>query len=175
MTSDCDEGKFLSALAAFRCRVLYANVSYDHMVGWRTSSVRREEELVKPTNGSLDGYKHIVNVEHCPPVLSESPNFPSEAAEAKEAAQNYPSTQNTLEYHEIMEDEMIRGLQRLGWMKVDVSFHSIFWPFFAHFNIQGKNERFHNAGAGVVAHVADTIKQQDSSPCIGVSRCILTR
>ncbi|XP_047964729.1 uncharacterized protein LOC125209164, partial [Salvia hispanica] len=168
MVSDCDEGKFLSALAAFRCRVLYANVSYDHMVGWRTSSVRREEELVKPTNGSLDGYKHIVNVEHCPPVLSESPNFPSEAAEAKEAAQNYLSTQNTVEYHEIVEDEMIRGLQRLGWMKVDVSFHSIFWPFFAHFNIQGKNERFHNAGAGVVAHVADTIKQQDSSPCIGV-------
>ncbi|KAL1560327.1 hypothetical protein AAHA92_10547 [Salvia divinorum] len=175
MASDCDEEKFLSALAAFRCRVLYANVSYDHMVGWRTSSVRREEELVKPTNGSLDGYKHIVNVEYCPPVLSESPNFPSEAAEAKEAAQNYPSTQNTVEYHEIMEDEMIRGLQRLGWMKVDVSFHSVFLPFFAHFNIQVKNERFHNAGAGVVAHVADTIKQQDSSPCIGVTRCMLTR
>ncbi|XP_042006435.1 uncharacterized protein LOC121755218 isoform X4 [Salvia splendens] len=136
MASDCDEGKFLSALAAFRCRVLYANVSYDHMVGWCTSSIRREEELVKPTDGSLDGYEHIVNVEYCPPVLSESPNFPSEAAEAKEAAQNDPSTQNTVEYHEIMEDEMIRGLQRLGWTKVDVSFHSVLWPFFAHYNIQ---------------------------------------
>ncbi|XP_042010442.1 uncharacterized protein LOC121759019 isoform X3 [Salvia splendens] len=169
MASDCDEGKFLSALGAFRCRFLYANVSYDHMVGWRTSSIRREEELVKPTDGSLDGYEHIVNVEYCPPVLSESPNFPSEAAEAKEAAQNDPSTQNTVEYHEIMEDEMIRGLQRLGWTKVDVSFHSVLWPFFAHYNIQVKNERFHNAGAGVVAHVADTIKQQDSSPCIGVN------
>ncbi|KAG6407282.1 hypothetical protein SASPL_130268 [Salvia splendens] len=167
MASDCDEGKFLSALAAFRCRVLYANVSYDHMVGWCTSSIRREEELVKPTDGSLDGYEHIVNVEYCPPVLSESPNFPSEAAEAKEAAQNDPSTQNTVEYHEIMEDEMIRGLQRLGWTKVDVSFHSVLWPFFAHYNIQVKNERFHNAGAGVVSHVADTIKQ--SSPCIGVN------
>ncbi|KAG6383944.1 hypothetical protein SASPL_156265 [Salvia splendens] len=152
MASDCDEGKFLSALGVFRCRFLYANVSYDHMV-----------------DGSLDGYEHIVNVEYCPPVLSESPNFPSEAAEAKEAAQNDPSTQNTVEYHEIMEDEMIRGLQRLGWTKVDVSFHSVLWPFFAHYNIQVKNERFHNAGAGVVAHVADTIKQQDSSPCIGVN------
>ncbi|KAH6773621.1 Hydrolase-like protein family [Perilla frutescens var. hirtella] len=169
MASDCDEGKFLSALGAFKYRVLYANVSYDHMVGWRTSSIRREEELVKPTDGSLDGYEHIVNLEYCPPVLSESPNFPSKAAEAKEAAQNDPSTQNTVEYHEIMEDEMIRGLQRLGWTKVDVSFHSVFWPFFAHYNIQVKNELFHNAGAGVVAHVADTIKQQDSSPYIGVS------
>ncbi|KAL0310631.1 UNVERIFIED_CONTAM: hypothetical protein Sangu_2357800 [Sesamum angustifolium] len=58
-------------------------------------------------------------------------------------------------------EEMIHGLQRLGWMKVDVSFHSAFWPFFAHNNIHVKNEWFHNAGAGVVAHVADTIKQQE--------------
>lgn len=85
---------------------------------------------------------------------------------------------------------MIHGLQRLGWRKVEVSFHSAFWPFFAHNNIhvrasnckfflihdvalmyllilgshdsqQVKNEWFHNAGAGVVAHVADTIKQQE--------------
>ncbi|XP_047950290.1 uncharacterized protein LOC125195998 isoform X3 [Salvia hispanica] len=47
MASDCEEGKFISALGAFRCRVLYANVSYDHMVGWRTSSIRREKELFK--------------------------------------------------------------------------------------------------------------------------------
>lgn len=60
-------------------------------------------DTLQPTNGSLDGYEHIVNVEYCPPVLSESPNFPSEAAEAKEAAQNDPSTQNTVDYHEIME------------------------------------------------------------------------
>ncbi|CAK9165755.1 unnamed protein product [Ilex paraguariensis] len=56
---------------------------------------------------------------------------------------------------------MIRGLQRLGWKKVDVSFHSAFWPFFAHNNIHVKNEWFHNAGTGVVAHVADSIKQQE--------------
>ncbi|KAK3005587.1 hypothetical protein RJ639_017219 [Escallonia herrerae] len=59
MASDCDDGKFIAALGAFRCRILYANVSYDRilllsspkhypdMVGWRTSSVRRETELVK--------------------------------------------------------------------------------------------------------------------------------
>lgn len=164
MASDCEDGKFISALGAFRCRVLYANVSYDHMVGWRTSSIRRETELVKPPQRSLDGYKHVVDVEHCPPVLSDSPQFPPEAAKAKEAAQNAPTMQNTLEYHEIVEEEMIRGLQQLGWKKVDVSFHSAFWPFFAHNNIHVKNEWFHNAGAGVIAHVADSINQQEKQP-----------
>ncbi|XP_073280578.1 uncharacterized protein, partial [Primulina huaijiensis] len=173
MASDCEDGKFISALGAFRCRVLYANVSYDYMVGWRTSSIRREIELVKPPTRSLDGYKHVVAVEYCPPVLSDVPKFPLEAAKAKEAAQNEPSTQNTVEYHEFMEEEIIHGLQRIGWWKVDVSFHSAFWPFFAHNNIHVKNHWFHNAGAGVVAHVADTInrqeKQQDASTCIAAS------
>ncbi|KAK4770811.1 hypothetical protein SAY87_031343 [Trapa incisa] len=169
MASDCEDGKFISALGVFRCRILYANVSYDHMVGWRTSSIRRETELVKPPRRSLDGYKHVVDVEYCPPVPSEGPHFPPEAAKAKEAAQNTPSIQNTLEYHEIMEEEMISGLQQLGWRKVDVSFHSALWPFLAHNNIHVKNEWLHNAGVGVVAHVADSLKQQESSPCISAS------
>ncbi|GKU92336.1 hypothetical protein SLEP1_g6077 [Rubroshorea leprosula] len=122
MTSDCEDGKFLSALGAFRCRIVYANVSYDHMVGWRTSSIRRETELVKPPLRSLDGYKHVVDVEYCPSVSSDGPRFPPEAIKAKEAAQNAPNAQNTTEYHECMEEEMIRGLQKLAWKKVDVSF-----------------------------------------------------
>ncbi|CAA0817775.1 Hydrolase-like protein family [Striga hermonthica] len=138
MASDCEDGKFISALGAFKHRFLYANVSYDHMVGWRTSSIRRERELAKPPSQSLDGYEHIVNVEYCPPVLTESPDFSPEAAKAKEAAQNEPNTKNTTEYHEIMEEEMIDGLQRLGWVKADVSFHSAFWPFLAHHNIHVK-------------------------------------
>ncbi|KAF7150672.1 hypothetical protein RHSIM_Rhsim02G0141300 [Rhododendron simsii] len=162
MASDCEDGKFISALGAFRCRILYANVSYDHMVGWRTSSIRRETELFKPPRQSLNGYKHVVDVEYYPPVSSDGPHFPPEAAKAKAAAQNAPNTENTVEYHEIMEEEMIRGLQQLGWKKVDVSFHSAIWPFFAHNNIHVKNEWFHNAGAGVVAHVADSLKQQET-------------
>lgn len=169
MASDCEEGDFLSALGAFRCRSLYANVSYDHMVGWRTSSIRRETELVKPPRRSLDGYKHVVDVEYCPPVSSSGSHFPPEAIKAKEAAQISPSTQNTVEYHEIMEEEMIHGLQQLGWKKVDVSFHSALWPFLAHNNIHVKNEWFHNAGTGVVAHVADSLKQQESSTLIAAS------
>ncbi|RWR96339.1 putative lipase isoform X1 [Cinnamomum micranthum f. kanehirae] len=174
MASDCEDGNFVSALATFKCRILYANVSYDriqlHMVGWRTSSIRRERELPKPPRRSLDGYKHVVDVEYCPPVSSEGPQFPPEAAKAKEAAQSYPNTENTAEYHDIIEEEMIHGLQRLGWRKVDVSFHSAFWPFFAHNNIHVKSEWLHNAGAGVIAHVADSLKQQEStSPYIAAS------
>ncbi|XP_059669861.1 uncharacterized protein LOC132315164 isoform X2 [Cornus florida] len=115
----------------------------------------------QPPRRSLDGYKHVVDVEYCPPVSSEGPHFPPEAAKAKEAAQKTPNPQNTVEYHEIMEEEMIRGLQQLGWKKVDVSFHSAFWPFFAHNNIHVKSEWLHNAGAGVIAHVADSLKQQE--------------
>ncbi|KAI9198482.1 hypothetical protein LWI28_016647 [Acer negundo] len=169
MASDCEDRQFLSSLGAFRCRILYANVSYDHMVGWRTSSIRRETELVKPPRRSLDGYKHVVDVEFCPPISSDGPHFTQEAVKAKEAAQKEPNMQNTLEYHEIMEDEMIRGLQQLGWKKVDVSFHSTFWPFFAHNNIHVKYEWLHNAGTGVVAHVADSLKQQESSSFIAAS------
>jgi len=166
MASDCEDKKFILALAAFKNRVLYANVSYDHMVGWRTSSIRREKDLVKPSHRSLDGYKHIVNVEYCSPVSSEGPHFPSKAARAKEAAQQTPNTENTEEYHQMMEEEMTHGLQKVGWKKVDVSFHSSFWPYLAHNNIHVKNEWLHNAGAGVIAHVADSIKQQESRPCL---------
>ncbi|KAF4398254.1 hypothetical protein G4B88_009870 [Cannabis sativa] len=191
MASDCEDGKFISALGAFRARIVYANVSYDrilfnailsvmkitivpfiyisflqHMVGWRTSSIRRETEIVKPPRRSLDGYKHVVDVDYIPPISSDGPHFPPEAAKAKEAAQKEPSTKNTVEYHEIMEEEMIHGLQQLGWKRVDVSFHSAMWPFFAHNNIHVKNEWLHNAGVGVVAHVADTLKQEESSQFI---------
>ncbi|KAJ8479659.1 hypothetical protein OPV22_023386 [Ensete ventricosum] len=163
MTSDSEDLKFLSSLAAFRIRILYANVSYDHLVGWRTSSIRREDELAKPCRQSVDGYMHVVNVEYCPPVLSEGPRFPSEAATAKAAAQTASNTQKTAEYYTSMEEEMIRSLQRVGWRKVDVSFHAATWPFFAHNNLHVKRAWLNGAGAGVIAHVADSLKQQEVS------------
>ncbi|KAM3207551.1 hypothetical protein ACQJBY_062676 [Aegilops geniculata] len=159
MTSDHEDKKFISALAAFKNRILYANVSYDHMVGWKTSSIRRELDLRKPLRRSLDGYKYIVNVEYCSPVSSDGPHFASRAARAKEAAQSTPNMENTNEYHQMMEEEMIRGLQRVGWKKVDVNFHASMWPYSAHNNMHVKNEWLHNAGAGVIAHVADSMKQ----------------
>ncbi|KAK7306551.1 hypothetical protein VNO77_44499 [Canavalia gladiata] len=167
MASDCEDGKFISALGAFRCRVVYANVSYDHMVGWRTSSIRREIELGKPPRQSLDGYKHVVEVKYCHPVPYDGPQFPPEAMKAKETAQK--TQNNTVEFHEITEEEMIRGLQQLGWKKVDCSFHSASWPFFAHSNILVKNERLHKAGVGVITHVADSLRQQETSSALAAS------
>ncbi|KAJ1393969.1 hypothetical protein SESBI_34506 [Sesbania bispinosa] len=144
MASDCEDGKFISALGAFRSRVAYAN----------------------PPSQSLDGYKHVVDVEYCTPIPSDGPQFPPEAVKAKEIAQN---TQSTVEFHEIAEEEMIRGLQQLGWTKVDVSFHSAFWPFFAHSNIQVKNTWLFKAGVGVIAHVVDSLRQQETSPILATS------
>lgn len=60
----------------------------------------------QPPQRSLDGYKHVVDVDYCPPVSSNGPHFPPEAAKAKETAQKAPNTQNTLEYHDIMEGEL---------------------------------------------------------------------
>ncbi|XP_025621871.1 uncharacterized protein [Arachis hypogaea] len=163
MASDCEDGKFISALGTFRFRTVYANVSYDHMVGWRTSSIRRETELGKPPSQFLDGYKHVVDVKYCTPVPSDGSQFTPRAMKAKETAQNASYTENTVEYHQIMEEEMIRGLQQLGWKKVDVNFRSATLPFFAHYNIHVKNERLHNAGVGVIAHVADSLRQSEAT------------
>eukprot|EP00252_Welwitschia_mirabilis_P026288 TRINITY_DN8553_c0_g1_i2.p1 TRINITY_DN8553_c0_g1~~TRINITY_DN8553_c0_g1_i2.p1 ORF type:complete len:378 (+),score=75.43 TRINITY_DN8553_c0_g1_i2:187-1320(+) len=163
MASDCEHGKFISTLAAFRSRILYANVSYDHMVGWRTSSIRRESELIKPPKRSVDGYKHIVSAVYSPPVITDGPSYPPGTAEAKEAAQTTPSSEYAEDYYDILEEQMIQGLQRVGWKKVDVSFHSAFWPFFAHNNIHVKQEWLHYEGAGVVSHVADSLKEQETT------------
>ena len=57
----------------------------------------------QPPQRSLDGYKHIVNMQYCPPVPSEGPHFPPEAAKAKEAAQAASNTQDEAEYHDNME------------------------------------------------------------------------
>ena len=44
-----------------------------------------------------------MNIEYCPPVSSDGPHFAPEVSKAKEAAQTEPSTQNTVEYHELVE------------------------------------------------------------------------
>lgn len=62
----------------------------------------------QPPRRSLDGYKHVVDVEYCPPVSSDGPHFTSEAIKAKEAAQNEPNAQNTSEYHVIMEGSSLQ-------------------------------------------------------------------
>ncbi|MCO5559706.1 hypothetical protein L7F22_013307 [Adiantum nelumboides] len=64
MVSDCSQGLFISALHAFQRRVAYANSSYDHMVGWRTATFRREYEIPKLRRQPLDPtYPHVIHIE----------------------------------------------------------------------------------------------------------------
>ncbi|CAA0817616.1 alpha/beta-Hydrolases superfamily protein, partial [Striga hermonthica] len=68
--TDNDEGKppllkRMSALRSFRRRVAYSNVGFDHIVGWRTSSIRRNSELPKWENSVHEKYPHIVFEERC--------------------------------------------------------------------------------------------------------------
>lgn len=163
MATDTKDLQFISALGCFKLRACYANVSYDHMVGWRTSSIRRESELFVPPRISLDGYKHVVGVTHCPPVHMSRPSFESEPAESKETTQRAPSSKMATAYYEKMEEEMIRGLQQISWYKVDVSFHAAFWPYLAHNHIHVKSEWLYYEGAGVVAHVADSFKEEKNA------------
>lgn len=171
MASDCPEGLFISALRAFKSRVVYANVSYDHLVGWRTSSIRRECELSRPPRASMDGYKHVVNVTYSPAVDSDAPSFQQESAQGKAAAQISPSSKKAAAYHDMLEEEMVRGLQQVSWRKVDVSFHAALWPFnlMAHNSGIVMDKRFHFEGTGVVAHVADTLAQQEQNVFIAAS------
>uniref|UniRef100_A0A2P2LJ72 DUF676 domain-containing protein n=1 Tax=Rhizophora mucronata TaxID=61149 RepID=A0A2P2LJ72_RHIMU len=64
MVNDSGDLSFISALRVFKRRVAYANANYDHMVGWRTSSIRRQHELPKSNLLMKDQkYPHVVRVE----------------------------------------------------------------------------------------------------------------
>ncbi|GFY80670.1 alpha/beta-Hydrolases superfamily protein [Actinidia rufa] len=64
MVNDSNDVKFMSALRSFKRRVAYANANYDYVVGWRTSSIRRQHELPKSNLLVKDEkYPHVVYVE----------------------------------------------------------------------------------------------------------------
>ncbi|XP_010265379.1 PREDICTED: uncharacterized protein LOC104603138 isoform X2 [Nelumbo nucifera] len=121
MVNDCDDLKFLSALRSFKRRVAYANANYDHMVGWRTSSIRRQHEL--PKSDLLlkyERYPHIVYIES-----DNDEDFHEKASPAVS--------------HQIvdLEEEMIRGLTQVPWERIDVSFQKSRQRYIAHNTIQG--------------------------------------
>nr|XP_025632950.1 putative lipase YOR059C isoform X1 [Arachis hypogaea]XP_025632951.1 putative lipase YOR059C isoform X1 [Arachis hypogaea] len=165
MVEDCDGCYFMSALRAFKRRVVYSNVGYDHIVGWRTSSIRRDSELPKVLpgmpfvllSGSTDPlllcsdsniylqweeslnekYPHVVYEEHCKAL----------DANQYESAEDNGSDK--------IEEELVTGLSRVSWEKVDVSFHSSRQRFAAHSVIQVKDRSSHIEGADVIQHMID--------------------
>ncbi|KMT03345.1 hypothetical protein BVRB_8g198810 [Beta vulgaris subsp. vulgaris] len=137
MASDSYELKFISALHSFKRRVAYANVNYDHVVGWSTSSIRRRDELPKANLlANDDKYPHIVYVEH-----ETLDNFHHKVS-------SYPENQK-IDY----EEEMIRGLKQVPWERVDVSFHQSRQRYIAHNTIQVKSYWLNSDGVDVIYHM----------------------
>lgn len=137
MVEDCDECYFMSALRTFKRRVIYSNVGYDHIVGWRTSSIRRDNELPKWEDTLNEKYPHVVYEEHC---------------KACDAEQYDPTEDNGSDK---IEEELVTGLSCVSWEKVDVSFHSSRLRFAAHSVIQVKDHITHREGADVIQHMID--------------------
>ncbi|KAK8598812.1 hypothetical protein V6N13_076758 [Hibiscus sabdariffa] len=140
MLDDCDDLYFMSALCAFKRRVLYSNVAYDHIVGWRTSSIRRNSELPKWEESLNETYPHIVYEEHCKACDTDQDETIS--------AEDYGSSDK-------LEEELVRGLSQVSWEKIDVSFHRSKQRSAAHSVIQVKDQALHIEGADVIQHMID--------------------
>ncbi|XP_015582438.1 putative lipase ROG1 [Ricinus communis] len=138
MIEDYGDCFFMSALRTFRRRVVYSNVGYDHIVGWRTSCIRRNNELPKWEDYVNEKYPHIVYEEHC------------KAYDAEESV--LISTEDNTDK---LEEELVTGLSRVSWEKVDVSFHTCRQRFAAHSVIQVKDHTMHKEGADVIQHMID--------------------
>ncbi|KAJ4709374.1 alpha/beta-Hydrolases superfamily protein [Melia azedarach] len=140
MVNDSDNLKFISALRAFKRRVAYANANYDHMVGWRTSSIRRQNELPPKSNLLIkdEKYPHIVNIE-------------------RETMDNIRNKASSIvgDQPVDLEEEMIRGLTQVPWERVDVSFRKSNQRYVAHSTIQVKSYWLNSDGADVIFHMID--------------------
>ncbi|XP_050939508.1 putative lipase ROG1 isoform X2 [Cucumis melo] len=127
MAGDREDLKFLSALQSFRHRVTYANVRYDNVVGWSTSSIRHRSELPKLKGLSGDSkYPYIVNVEMAK-IQNPQLYVPSEAEVNRFKKSD-------------LEEEMIKGLSSVGWDRVDVDFHRSKQRNDAHLTIQVQSQ-----------------------------------
>ncbi|KAM0968493.1 hypothetical protein ACFX2A_017141 [Malus domestica] len=142
MVNDSEDLKFISALQSFKRRVTYANVRFDSLVGWSTSSLRRKDELPKLKHLSREeNYPHIINVET---IQSSSPReeLPLEAI---------PSGRKKIDF----EEEMIRNLTKISWERVDVNFRGSKQRYLAHGTIQVQNDCLYSDGADVIQHMVD--------------------
>ncbi|KAG6649275.1 hypothetical protein CIPAW_07G201200 [Carya illinoinensis] len=142
MANDEEDLKFMSALRSFKKRVAYSNIRFDQLVGWSTSSLRRRDELPKHLRLSRgDKYPHVVNVE---------------TAETSSNQQEIPLEAKVNGHKNIhLEEEMLRGLTKVSWDRVDVSFRGSKQRYLAHSTIQVKTFCINSDGADVVQHTID--------------------
>ncbi|PSS34380.1 Lipase [Actinidia chinensis var. chinensis] len=112
---------------------------FSDIVGWRTSSIRRNSELPKWEDYLNDKYPHIVYEEHC---------------KAHDIEQCEPIVMED-DGSDKLEEELVTSLSRVSWEKVDVSFHSSRLRYSAHSVIQVKDHYMHSEGADVIQHIID--------------------
>ncbi|KAL7085368.1 hypothetical protein ACP275_14G278100 [Erythranthe tilingii] len=145
MSTDYEDLKFISALKLFKRRVAYANTRFDHLVGWSSSSLRRRKELPNHRNFQKNAkYPHVVNEEK-PNAQNSHEEFSLEAKVAKGKISE-------------MEETMIRGLTRMSWERVDVSFSGSIQRLLAHNTIQVKTRCINYDGADVIQHTVDNFQ-----------------
>ncbi|CAN1241843.1 Putative lipase ROG1 [Linum perenne] len=84
-------------------------------------------------------YPHVVHEEHCKASDTDEADIVSTVDDKPDK----------------IEEELVAGLTRVSWEKVDVSFHSSRQRFAAHSVIQVKDESMHREGADVVQHMID--------------------
>ncbi|XP_010939322.1 putative lipase ROG1 [Elaeis guineensis] len=143
MVNDCGDLKFMSALQSFKRRVAYSNACYDFIVGWKTSSIRRQDELPKRESFTKNGkYPHVVYVEKPKTTIVQQEDF-------SETIVSEPKTASE------MEEAMIKGLTRVPWERVDISFRKSKQRIFAHSTIQVKTHFINSDGADVIFHMID--------------------
>ncbi|KAK4274230.1 hypothetical protein QN277_017487 [Acacia crassicarpa] len=145
MVYDNEDMKFLSALQSFKRRVAYANVRHDPLVGWSTSSIRRRKELPKPKNlPRHEKYRHIVNV-----GIANPTNVPEDVL-----AETKVNGSDKID----LEEEMIRGLTKVSWDRIDVSFSGSRQRYLAHNAIQVRFSWINSSGADVIHHMIDNFE-----------------
>ncbi|KAG4909604.1 putative lipase ROG1 [Glycine max] len=138
MVQDYGDLYFMSALCAFKRRFAYSNVDYDHIVGWRTSSIRRQSELANWKDTINEKYPHVVYEEHCKACSD---------AEQCDSTEDYS--------YDKIEEGLVTGLSRVSWEKVDVSFRNSKNRFASHTIIQVKDQITQIEGADVIQHMID--------------------
>ncbi|KAL9238032.1 hypothetical protein vseg_012511 [Gypsophila vaccaria] len=145
MVNDWEDLPFMSSLQSFKRRVAYANVQFDKLVGWCTSSLRRKSELPKLKRiPRSDKYRHIIHVEKS---VTDSP---------QQDFKRQPSVHgNTNMRTEEATEKMLTQLTKLSWDRIDVKFGGGRHRLLAHNTIQVQTYCINSAGADVIQHMID--------------------
>ncbi|KAM0915574.1 hypothetical protein ACQ4PT_010745 [Festuca glaucescens] len=164
MVTDYGDLHFISALCSFKRRVAYSNVCGDFIVGWRTSSIRRQHELPKVSNVLIISPSLVCNSLLMKFPLHQKQDFvhdgkyPHVVYVEKPKAQDVDFSDAVIYQAKTtseMEEVMLKSLNRIPWERVDVSFKKSRQRFFAHSTIQVKTYFLNSDGADVIFHMID--------------------